>query len=78
MNLCLRFSWAANRLPLFAGLPPAQLVLLLEVAEIFRRSLWFIFRIEWEMVNSELKKHKQTQDLSSNYKEEIEMLLADK
>jgi hypothetical protein len=56
VNLVLRFSWAANRLPLFATLPPSHLVLLVEVAEIFRRSMWFIFRIEWEMVNTELKK----------------------
>lgn len=34
----------------------AHLVFLLEAAEIFRRSVWFIFRIEWEMVNTELKK----------------------
>jgi len=59
LNLLLRFSWAASRLPLFAALPPSQLVLLLEVAEIFRRSVWFIFRIEWEMVNTELKKQAQ-------------------
>lgn len=53
INLFLRFSWAASRLPVFARLPPAHLILLIEVAEIVRRSMWFIFRIEWEMVKTE-------------------------
>lgn len=73
MNLILRFSWAASRLPQFATLPPAYLVLLLEVAEIFRRSVWFIFRIEWEMVNTELKKQVQV-----NKVEKCEVALIEK
>ena len=78
INLFLRFSWAANRIPMLAQMPPAQLILLVEMAEIFRRSMWFIFRIEWEMVNTELKKLQHPQDHPSKGIEESEMLLLEK
>lgn len=49
MNLVLRFSWAANRIAGLSSLPPTHLILLVEVAEVIRRSMWNIFRIEWEI-----------------------------
>jgi hypothetical protein len=48
-NLVLRFSWAANRVAGLSSLPPTHLILLVEVAEVIRRSIWNIFRIEWEI-----------------------------
>jgi hypothetical protein len=65
----------ANRLTMFAHLSPAHLVLLIEMAEICRRSVWFVFRIEWEMVNTELKKQAAAQGRRSETNEEREMLL---
>ena len=50
VNLILRFSWKATRLPWFASLHSSHLVLLLELAEVGRRALWNMIRIEWEIV----------------------------
>ncbi len=50
VNLILRFSWAINRVPQLQNVHPAHLVLIVEVAEIIRRSIWSIFRIEWEVI----------------------------
>ena len=50
VNLVLRFSWAANRFEIFATLHPSHLILFIEVAEVFRRAMWNIFRIEWEII----------------------------
>ena len=50
INLALRFSWAANRIPYFQTLHPSHLILIVEIAEVFRRSMWNIFRVEWEII----------------------------
>jgi len=49
LNLILRFSWASNRIQSLASLPASHLVLMIELAEVMRRSMWNIFRIEWEI-----------------------------
>ena len=46
----LRFSWAANRIPSFSHLHASHLVLMVEIGEVFRRAMWNIFRIEWEVL----------------------------
>lgn len=51
INLLLRFSWAANRITFFESLHPSMLVLVIELGEVLRRSIWFIFRIEWEVIS---------------------------
>lgn len=50
VNMVLRFAWAANRLSYFAKMHPSNLMLLLELAEIVRRSIWNVFRVEWEII----------------------------
>ena len=55
VNLALRFSWMANQLEVFRGLHATQLVLLVELLEVFRRSIWNIFRVEWEIINKTMK-----------------------
>jgi hypothetical protein len=50
VNLLLRFSWRASRLPGLRTLHSANLILLLEVAEVCRRAMWNVIRIEWEMI----------------------------
>jgi EXS family len=50
INLVLRFSWAANRIPQLANLHSSHLVLMVEMGEICRRSMWNILRIEWEVI----------------------------
>lgn len=62
LNLILRFSWAANRVAGLSSLPSSQLVLIIELAEVFRRAVWNIFRIEWEINQNE--KNLQMKNLS--------------
>lgn len=50
INLVMRFSWAANRIPSLSHLHASSLVLLVEVGEVARRSMWNMFRIEWEVI----------------------------
>ena len=50
INLILRFSWAINRLPGMENIHSSVVVLIIEVGEVFRRSMWNIFRIEWEIL----------------------------
>ena len=50
INICLRFSWASNRIAYFAQMQPSHLVLLVEFGEVFRRALWNFYRVEWEMI----------------------------
>ncbi len=50
VNLMLRFSWAANRFSWFKDLHPSHFVLLIEVAEVIRRTIWNFFRVEWEVI----------------------------
>lgn len=50
INLILRFSWATNRIPLFSQMHASNLVLMVEIAEIFRRAMWNLYRIEWEVI----------------------------
>jgi hypothetical protein len=54
-NLFLRFAWAANKFEAFAGLDASTLVLALELVEVFRRSVWNMYRIEWEIITVESK-----------------------
>ena len=50
VNLVLRFSWAANRIPQLSNLHSSHLVLMVELLEVGRRSMWNIIRIEWEVI----------------------------
>ena len=50
INLFFRFSWACNRFKFFRDLHTAHLVLLMELAEVFRRGMWNYIRIEWEVI----------------------------
>jgi hypothetical protein len=53
LNVFLRFSWMANMVPYFQSLNPMKLVLIVEVAEVFRRFLWNFLRVEWEIINKQ-------------------------
>ena len=55
INLFLRFSWTATMVPALASLDSPTLVLIVEVAEVLRRSMWNIFRVEWEIISSQDK-----------------------
>jgi hypothetical protein len=50
INFVLRFSWLVNRLPGADHLHSSIIVLVIEVGEIFRRAMWNIYRIEWEVI----------------------------
>lgn len=50
VNFILRFSWAANRIKGLQNMHPSHLILLVELAEVLRRSMWNIFRVEWEII----------------------------
>lgn len=50
MNFLLRFSWTINRWPGMALLHSSVIVLWIELLEVFRRSVWNILRIEWEVI----------------------------
>eukprot|EP01041_Mallomonas_annulata_P000255 gene255-470_t len=50
INLFLRFLWAANQIPYFSQMNPTHLLLVVELAEVFRRGVWNIFRVEWEIL----------------------------
>lgn len=54
-NLVLRFAWAANKFEAFAGLDASTLVLCLELVEVVRRSVWNMYRIEWEIITVDSK-----------------------
>ena len=48
LDLCLRFIWA---LSVFGGIPGRGLgMLFFEAVEVGRRTVWAIFRIEWEVI----------------------------
>jgi EXS family len=49
-NFFLRFMWAANFFPFFARFHPATLIFIIEIVEVFRRWIWIIFRVEWEII----------------------------
>jgi hypothetical protein len=70
-NFFLRFAWASNRLPIFHALHPSHLILLIEGAELFRRAMWNIFRVEWEvMVIEEREKLKESKFVEIEMAEE--------
>lgn len=50
INLLLRFSWAANRIPSLSHLHASHLILLVELGEVMRRAMWNVLRIEWEVI----------------------------
>lgn len=50
VNLVLRFSWAFNLIPGFNALHSSVIVLIIEIGEVMRRSMWNILRIEWEVI----------------------------
>jgi len=53
VNLILRFSWMANRFYFLSSMPSAQLVLVVQLAELSRRSMWNVFRVEWEVISQQ-------------------------
>lgn len=55
IDLVLRFTWAINRVTYFSTMHPSQIVLIIEVFEVFRRSMWNMIRIEWEIISQEEK-----------------------
>ena len=71
INLILRFSWAANRIPQLGGLHSSHLVLMVELLEVCRRSMWNIIRIEWEVVVQLDRTQSKTDDDSFSGKELI-------
>ncbi len=50
INFVLRFSWTINRIPGMNHVHSSVIVLIIEIAEVFRRAIWNIFRIEWEII----------------------------
>jgi len=85
VNLLLRFSWMANQLEVFRGLHATQLVLLVELLEVIRRSIWNVFCVEWEIINRSMKERSMSKaddegllvkggrerDYTHTYKDEI-------
>jgi cellulose synthase/poly-beta-1,6-N-acetylglucosamine synthase-like glycosyltransferase len=55
INCLLRFSWYINRLPGMNHIHSSIIVLIIEIGEVFRRSMWNIIRIEWEIINQQDK-----------------------
>ena len=50
VNLLLRFSWTVNRIPGLEHIHSSIIILFIEIGEVVRRSMWNIFRIEWEVI----------------------------
>ena len=50
INVIIRFAWAANRIPSLAAIHASHLMLMVELAEVARRAMWNLFRIEWEII----------------------------
>jgi hypothetical protein len=50
LNLFLRFSWSITSIPYFSGYHSSVIVLIIEVGEICRRSMWNVLRVEWEVI----------------------------
>jgi len=50
LNLGLRFSWLINRVPGMDQLHSSVIVLIIELGEVFRRAMWAVYRIEWEVI----------------------------
>lgn len=50
LNFFLRFSWLLNRFPGFEKLHSSIIILIIEIGEIIRRSIWNLIRIEWEIL----------------------------
>lgn len=65
INFVLRFSWFVNRLPGFDHLHSSIIVLVIEVGEVFRRAMWNIYRIEWEVISQQEKALEKEKSLSS-------------
>lgn len=55
INLIFRFSWMINRLPGMNHIHSSIIVLVIEIGEIIRRSLWNILRVEWEVINQQIR-----------------------
>lgn len=64
VNFVLRFSWLVNRLPGADHLHSSIIVLVIEVGEVFRRALWNIYRIEWEVISQQEKALEKEKALS--------------
>lgn len=64
VNFVLRFSWLVNRLPGADHLHSSIIVLVIEVGEVFRRALWNIYRIEWEVITQQEKALEKEKALS--------------
>lgn len=50
INLLLRFSWTVNRIPGMGQVHSSMIVLLIELGEVIRRSIWILYRVEWEVI----------------------------
>lgn len=50
LNLLLRFSWAITRIHYFSSFHSSLIVLIIEVGEVCRRSMWNVLRVEWEIL----------------------------
>ena len=62
INLVLRFSWTVNRIPGMNHIHSSVIVLVIEIAEVFRRAMWNIFRIEWEIIVQQDKANEKDPD----------------
>lgn len=49
-NFILRFSWAANRIAYVSRMHASHVLLMVELVEVFRRTVWYPLRIEWEVI----------------------------
>lgn len=68
INFILRFSWLINRVPFFQHYHSSVIILIIEIGEVFRRCLWALIRIEWEVVNIDRKLDDKEKALSPNIK----------
>ena len=69
INLFLRFSWKAPSLPFFGKLHTANLIILLQISEVLRRSMWNMLRIEWEVIVQQ-DKVTSSKEKEWNYKDD--------
>eukprot|EP00965_Chrysotila_dentata_P115163 3807359-Pleurochrysis_carterae.AAC.1 len=70
VNLLLRFAWT---LSIFAGVKGYGAgMFFFEVIEVFRRTVWAVFRIEWEVIVKVYSTAQETKHLTSGDSEASE------
>lgn len=51
MDFGLRLAWVLKHMKADVWMPYDNFMLLIEVLEVFRRSMWTVLRVEWECLN---------------------------